>query len=200
MAHLFIISSAKSVIHLPRKSCDTKESRESFALRENMKALTWEHRFLSNDTGNPYLYTYNHSRPIENEILNCGVWDQWFSHILWALHISLFAIFAFPSSVLENWFLQVFCCCYCFVFGTTHCRKKKLSHDSEKKNLKHQPTQKKNIVCQMLREFSHGLFESCLLLFFKPKYLLNRWFLWKNWNIWEECSLESSYRKYNWTH
>lgn len=45
MAHFFIISPAKSAIHLPGKSCDTKESHESFALHENMKDLIWDHRF-----------------------------------------------------------------------------------------------------------------------------------------------------------
>ena len=109
---LWKISSSSSLqsldIHLPEKSCDTKESHESFALHENMKALTWDHRFLWNDTVNPCLYACNRSRSTENEILNCGVWDQWFSQISWVLQISLFAIFVFPSSVLEKWFLHIF--------------------------------------------------------------------------------------------
>lgn len=39
MAHFFIISPAKSTVRLPGKSCDTKESHESFALHENVKDL-----------------------------------------------------------------------------------------------------------------------------------------------------------------
>jgi len=49
-------------------------------------------------------------------------------------------------------FAYIFCCC--FVFGTTHFSKKKLTDDGGKKNLKHQPTQEKNTVQQILRVFS----------------------------------------------
>lgn len=84
-SHGWIIFPAEAVIHLPGNSCDKNESHESFALHENIKAVTWDHRFGWNDIGNPYLNTYNHSRPTENENLPCGVWDHRFSHILWAL-------------------------------------------------------------------------------------------------------------------
>ena len=54
MAHLFIISPAKSIIHIPGKSCDTKESwklrfawkHESFNLRPQI-SLEWHWQSVS---------------------------------------------------------------------------------------------------------------------------------------------------------
>lgn len=146
-AHPFSISLATPTTYLLGKSCETKESHESFSSYESFNfspqiSLKWHWQSTS--------VPHGHSGPTVNEILSCGVWDQWFSHILWAVQISPFATFVFPSSLLEEWFLQF--------FSLLFFRKKKSSHDREKKSVKHQTTPKENIVCQMLTQVSCGYF------------------------------------------
>lgn len=101
------------------------------------------------------------------------------------------------------------CCCCCFVFGTTHFRKMKLSHDRE--NIIQNTTWSKKDYASSAYNFFMDFYECCLLLFFMSKYLLNRWFLWKNGSIWkaltlfrniskEVSCLQSIHIKWEWTH
>lgn len=116
-----------------------------------MKALTWNHRFPWNDTGNPFLNTCNHCRLKENEILNCGTWNQWFPHILWAPQISLLAIFVFPSSLLKNWYFFRYLLSFCVWHNTL--QEDEIIPWQGKYNAKHQLIQKK-IMHQVLTVFS----------------------------------------------
>lgn len=85
-----------SLTHLPWNSW--YQSHKTF-----LKALPGNHRFAWNDTGNPLLYTCNHSRLTENGILNVapGIKDLL---VYYRLLKFLYLPSAFPSLVLKNWY------------------------------------------------------------------------------------------------
>lgn len=134
-----------------------------------MKALNWNHRFPWNDTGNPFLYTCNHSRLTENEILNCGIWNRWFSHILWAPQISLLAILL---SLHQHWKTGISSGVFSLLFCVWHntIQENKIIPWQGKYNVKQQLIQKK-ILHQGLTVFSWtftnaaGSCSSCLNIY-----------------------------------
>ena len=188
-AHLFIISPAKFITHLPGKSCDTKDSQESFALHEKMKALTWENRFPWNDMDDPYLYAFHHCRLKENEfwIVESGIND-------FLIHYGLFKFLYLPSlfSLHQCWKIDFFRYLFvvvalCLAQCTSGRRYYPMTGKRKMKNTIQSPKRILRIKCS--QSFLINFFESCLLLLFMSKYLMNRWFLWKNGSIWKSFNL-----------
>lgn len=125
-AHPFTISLAMSTTYLLGKSCETKESHESFSSYESFN-FSPQISLTASFFGNPHLLPTVILDPqqmkfwvVESRINGFLIYYD----ILWAVQISPFATFVFPSSLLEEWFLQF--------FSLLFFRKKKSSHERKR--------------------------------------------------------------------
>lgn len=125
-AHPFTISLAMSTTYLLGKSCETKESHESFSSYESFN-FSPQISLTASFFSNPHLLPTVILDPqqmkfwvVESRINGFLIYYD----ILWAVQISPFATFVFPSSLLEEWFLQF--------FSLLFFRKKKSSHERKR--------------------------------------------------------------------